>query len=68
MRFSFFVKVTAPINAINRIIPANKKNKELAYPELFDRSERTIAATFGRIGDLNYHTPTHRIASFMDFS
>lgn len=36
------------------------------YPELFDRSERTFAATFAKFGDLNYYTPVQRIGSYMD--
>jgi hypothetical protein len=31
---------------------------ELPYPELFDRAERTLAATFAKVGDLNYFTPS----------
>lgn len=31
---------------------------ELPYPEIFDRAERTIGATFSKIGDLNYFTPS----------
>lgn len=30
---------------------------QLPYPELFDRSERTYAATFAKYGDLTYFTP-----------
>lgn len=33
------------------------KNFDLPYPELFDRSERTFAATFAKYGDLSYYTP-----------
>jgi hypothetical protein len=29
----------------------------MPFPELFDRSERTFAATFARYGDLSYFTP-----------
>jgi hypothetical protein len=29
----------------------------LPYPELFDRSERTFAATFAKFRDLSYFTP-----------
>jgi len=32
--------------------------EELPYPELFDRAERTLAATFAKVGDLNYFTPS----------
>lgn len=44
------------------------KNYELPYPELFDRSERTYAATFAKYGDLSYYTPIQRIGAYMDFS
>lgn len=44
------------------------KNVELPYPELFDRSERTLACTFAKFGDLNYYTPLQRIGSYMDYS
>ena len=40
----------------------------LPYPELFDRSERTFAATFAKFRDLSYFTPVQRIAVYMDFS
>lgn len=30
---------------------------KLPYPELFDRTERTFAATFAKFGDLSYFTP-----------
>ena len=30
---------------------------ELPFPDLFDRSERTIGATFAKFGDLKYFTP-----------
>ena len=30
---------------------------DLPYEELFDRNERTIAATFARFGDLGYYSP-----------
>lgn len=43
------------------------KNYELPYPELFDRSERTFAATFAKYGDLSYYTPIQRIGAYMDF-
>ena len=43
----------------SRPTTAYKKDKtiELPYPELFDRSERTFAATFAKYGDLSYYTP-----------
>ena len=44
-----------------------EKNYDLPFPELFDRSERTFAATFAKYGDLSYYTPVQRIGSYMDF-
>jgi hypothetical protein len=54
----------------SRPTTAYKKDKtvELPYPELFDRSERTFAATFAKYGDLSYYTPVQRIGQYMDFS
>jgi hypothetical protein len=55
----------------SRPTTALKKDKtvhELPYPELFDRSERTFAATFAKFGDLSYYTPIQRIGAYMDFS
>lgn len=40
----------------------------LPYPELFDRSERTFAATYAKFGDLTYFTPVQRIGVYMDYS
>lgn len=40
----------------------------LPYPELFDRSERTFAATFAQFGDLSYFTPVQRVGAYMDYS
>jgi hypothetical protein len=42
------------------------KRRELPYPELFDRSVRTLAATHAKFGDLSYYTPVQRIGCFMD--
>ena len=39
----------------------------LPYPELFDRSERTYAATFAKYGDLSYFTPVQRIGNYMEY-
>jgi hypothetical protein len=39
----------------------------MPFPELFDRSERTFAATFARYGDLSYFTPVQRIGTYMEF-
>ena len=41
---------------------------KLPYPELFDRTERTFAATFAKFGDLSYFTPIQRIGVYMDYS
>ena len=41
---------------------------EQSYPELFDRNERTYAATFARFGDLGYYSPIQRIGCYMQFS
>ena len=30
---------------------------KLPYPDLFDKSERTFAATYAKFGDLSYFTP-----------
>ena len=47
-----------------------KKDTDLGlpFPEIFDRTERTIAATFAKFGDLSYYTPVQRIGSYNDFS
>ena len=45
-----------------------RKLDRLPFPELFDRSERTLAATFAKFGDLTYYTPVQRIGAYMDFS
>ena len=54
----------------SRPTTAYKKEKsvDLPFPELFDRSERTFAATFAKYGDLSYYTPVQRIGTYMDFS
>lgn len=39
----------------------------MPYPELFDRSERTFAATFAKYGDLSYFTPVQRIGNYMEY-
>lgn len=41
---------------------------ELPYEELFDRNERTIAATYAKFGDLGYYSPVQRIGAYMQFS
>ncbi|CAD8170768.1 unnamed protein product [Paramecium pentaurelia] len=41
---------------------------DLPYEELFDRNERTVAATFARFGDLGYYSPIQRIGVYMQFS
>jgi hypothetical protein len=39
-----------------------------SYPDIFDRSLHTLAATFGKSENLSYFTAVQRIASFMDSS
>jgi dynein heavy chain len=46
----------------------NEADDKLPYPELFDRTERTFAATFAKFGDLSYFTPVQRIGIYMDYS
>jgi len=46
----------------------NFKELENVYEELFDRNERTFAATFAKFGDLGYYSPLQRIGSYMQFS
>ena len=41
--------------------------KEMPYEELFDRNERTIAATFVKFNDLSYHSPVQRIGSYYQY-
>jgi hypothetical protein len=36
------------------LIGSADASENLPYPELFDRSERTFAATFAKYGDLSY--------------
>jgi hypothetical protein len=40
----------------------------LPYPDLFDRSVRTLAATFARYGDLSYFSPVQRIGGYIEFT
>ncbi|EGR32330.1 hypothetical protein IMG5_087930 [Ichthyophthirius multifiliis] len=40
---------------------------EIPYEDLFDRNERTIAATFAKFGDLGYYSPVQRIGSYMQY-
>ena len=41
---------------------------ESVYEELFDRNERTLAATFAKFGDLGYYSPLQRIGCYMQYS
>jgi hypothetical protein len=36
--------------------------------DLFDRSQKTVAATLAKVGDFEYYTPYQRIGSFIDFT
>jgi hypothetical protein len=49
------------------LIGSVENEDTLPYPELFDRSERTFAATFAKYGNLNYYTPVQRIGSYMEY-
>ena len=57
------IMTTRPTTAFLR-----EADDKLPYPELFDRSERTFAATFAKFGDLSYFTPVQRIGVYMDYS
>jgi hypothetical protein len=47
-------KASSSYRAPNTKLTADDK---LPYPDLFDRSERTFAATYAKFGDLSYFTP-----------
>ena len=47
------------------LVGSQEPEDQLPYPELFDRSGRTFAAT--KYGDLSYVTPVHRIGSYMEY-
>jgi hypothetical protein len=49
------------------LIGSAENEDTLPYPELFDRSERTFAATFAKYGNLNYYTPVQRIGNYMEY-
>jgi len=65
LRQSFGQKIMSsrPMTALLK-----ETDDKLPYPELFDRSERTFAATFAKFGDLSYFTPIQRIGVYMDYS
>ena len=48
-------------------VGSQEPEDQLPYPYLFDRSERTFAATFARYGDLSYFTPVQRIGTYMEY-
>ena len=48
-------------------VGSQEPEDQLPYPELFDRSERTFAATFAKYGDLSYFTPVQRIGTYMEY-
>ena len=57
--------------APNSYREASKKvatDDKLPYPDLFDKSERTFAATYAKFGDLTYFTPVQRIGAYMDYT
>ncbi len=41
---------------------------DLDLLDIFDRSQRTTAATLSKVGDFEYYTPFQRIGSFINFS
>ena len=49
------------------LVGSQEPEDQLPYPELFDRSERTFAATFAKYGDLSYFTPVQRIGTYMEY-
>ena len=49
------------------LVGSQEPEDQLPYPELFDRSERTHAATFAKYGDLSYFTPVQRIGTYMEY-
>lgn len=64
MQFSHQIMQARPTTAL---IGTAETLDNLPYPELFDRSERTFAATFAKYGDLSYQTPVQRIGNYMEF-
>lgn len=63
-----FSKQLMTVRPTTALIGTADSHDKLPYPELFDRSERTFAATFAKYGDLSYFTPVQRIGSYMDYS
>jgi len=62
-------KSAAPGQFFNTFTKYAKFNDvELPYEDLFDRNERTIAATYAKFGDLGYYSPVQRIGVYMQFS
>jgi len=59
------LKPSAPIK-IQVEEPQVKEQKHQHYPELFDRTLNTLAATYPKYGDVAYSSPVQRIGSFMD--
>ncbi len=50
-----------------RLTEGKMGKESLPFPELLDRSERTLAATFAKFKDLTYYTPMQRIGAYYDF-
>lgn len=63
-----FSKQIMQVRPTTALIGTAETLDNLPYPELFDRSERTFAATFAKYGDLSYFTPVQRIGSYMEYS
>lgn len=58
------LKPSAPIKIQVEEPQVTEKGKH--YPELFDRTLNTLAATYPKYGDVAYSSPVQRIGSFMD--
>lgn len=48
--------------------PAARAFADMPYDSLFDRNERTICATYAKLGDLEYNSPSIRIGSYMEYA
>lgn len=66
-----FPRVSNLLNNYGKINVKEKSIKIMAADtdllEIFDRSQRTRAATLARTGDFDYYTPFQRIGCFMDY-
>lgn len=65
-RVDSLIKNLEKIDIKNYSIKTNTADTDLL--DIFDRSQRTLAATLAVVGDNAYYTPNHRIGYFMQFS